>query len=187
MRRSLALALGVSLVAACGGGAGAGVGKSTPEVTERPLELELRDADDALLFVGDLRGKRVLLFLFATFDGVSQAALRPLERFVRHHGEKAHVVAVAAQPDAAMLVDAYRHALSPPFPITYDPRERIAEGTSPLGAVDAIPTYVMLDARGYEVARHTGFASERKLRRMLDEALASAPIREPEKTPLLAE
>lgn len=158
----LALALG-----ACGGSAPrsrVGVTDAEPEAT--PVELELRTPEGVPIFLGDLRGKPVLLFVFATWDGVSQASLRPLSRFVRAHPD-VHVIGVAMQPDAEQLLDAWAYALSPPFTVAFDPRERLSTGTSDLGVIDTIPTYILLDIEGFEVERHVGYAGERKLDRML--------------------
>lgn len=170
-------ATGVTLLAAamfaatgCAAGTQASKGSAeTPKTTplaKKPVELTLRTAGGRMMFVGDLRGKPVLLFIFATFDGVSQAALRPLGRFVRAHGD-VYVIGVAIEPDAAELIDPYARALSPPFPITCDPDGHLEQGDTPIGPVESVPTYVMLDALGRPVSRHLGFASENALDRML--------------------
>ncbi|MEM9860541.1 MAG: hypothetical protein AAF938_02895, partial [Myxococcota bacterium] len=104
------------------------------------------------------------------WDGLSQAALRPLSRFARDHDDVA-IIAVASQPDAAMLTDPYERALQPPFPVTFDPEQRVHEGTSPLGTIDTVPTFIMLDAYGVEVRRHVGFPSTRTLPNLREEAL----------------
>ncbi|MFW5876332.1 MAG: TlpA family protein disulfide reductase [Myxococcota bacterium] len=175
--RTAVLACTIVGFAACGGG-GAGGSAQPPGQAESSahegVELTLRTSDGKLLFVGDLRGRPVLLFLFATFDGVSQAALRPLTRFVSAN-PNTHVVGIAQQPDPKLLIEAYVHALSPPFPVTYDPEEGIAAGETPIGEVDRIPTFVMLDALGRIVDRHDGYASERTLHHMLDRAREAVP------------
>ena len=126
------------------------------------IELALRRSDGTFIDVGDLRGSVVVLFVFATFDGVSQMTLRPLESLVSARPD-VRVVGIAAQPSARLLVDAYEHALSPPFPITYDPEERVQTGESSLGPIEGIPTLIVLDARGLESARHVGFIEDADL------------------------
>lgn len=163
LRASFVLALAL---ASCGGSAPPPVGVSAPRARPEPLELTLRAPDGRWLDVGDLRGHRVVIFLFATFDGTSQAALRPLSRLVRHRPD-VYVVGVAAQPDARDLLEAWAAALSPPFPVAYDPDERVSRGTSNLGALDAIPSFVVLDEDGFVVARHSGYASESRLDALL--------------------
>ena len=150
--------------------------------------MSLRRPDGRWIHLGDLRGAPVLIFVFATFDGVSQAALRPLRRFARDNPD-VHVIGVAAQPDASQLLDPYESALAPPFPLTYDPARDVNHGTSPLGAIDAVPTFIMYDAHGLEVGRHVGFPSSHTLPRLLERAVRRGGITrgETEPPPLLAE
>ncbi|MCB9604423.1 MAG: TlpA family protein disulfide reductase [Sandaracinus sp.] len=183
--RALALLL---VLGACGGGSSssAAIGESRGRPDERPIELALRRPTGEWIHVGDLRGRPVLLFVFATFDGVSQAALQPITRFLRHHRD-VHVLGIAAQPDAPQLLDPYENALRPPFFLTYDPEGNVALGTSVLGSIDAIPTFLMLDARGFEVERHVGFPGTRTLERMRDRAMSRGGVREDSPAPLLGE
>lgn len=168
-------------VAACGGGeASSGASSETPigmsgpqtggdgrpAASEGSVELTLRRADGTFIEVGEQRGHAVLLLVFATFDATSQMVLTPLRSVVERHPELV-VIGIAAQPSARLLVDAYEHALSPPFPITYDPHQTVAEGESALGVIDGIPTLIVLDGRGVEVARHTGFADEAQIEALL--------------------
>ncbi len=168
-------------MASCGGssqGIDDGVGTSRAERRGRPVELTLRGTSGEWIHLGDLRGKPVLLFLMATFDGVSQAALRPTSRFVRHHAGELHVLGVAVQPNPQPLLVPYVDALQPPFPFTYQMEGTIGEGTSALGALEAIPTYVMLDAYGVEVDRHVGFPNTSTLDVMLQKAIDRGGITE---------
>ncbi|MFW6050186.1 MAG: TlpA family protein disulfide reductase [Myxococcota bacterium] len=172
-----AAALAAAIALGCGGGQAASEGTRKARSDRpggEPVELTLRASDGSLLFVGDLKGQPVLMFLFATFDGVCQAALRPLGRFARAHSD-VHVVGVAVQPDPEQLVEAYVHALSPPFVVAHDPEERVGAGETALGPVEGVPTYVMLDALGRLVARHEGYASQRQLEHMLYRARRAVP------------
>lgn len=167
----------VTALLSCGCGSGSAdhsVGVSTGRPAPVPIELELRTPDGVFVHVGDLRGRVTALFFFATFDTLSQAALQPISRFARHYPD-VHIVGVALQPDAAALVDAWAHALSPPFVVTYDPNETVLEGTSDLGDIEAVPTIVFLDADGFEAERYVGLASERRLAHMLERTRARLP------------
>lgn len=163
------------LLAACGGAAPAASRSAAPRpgvdrsAVEGSIELTLRRADGSFLDVGELRGEPVLLVVFATFDGVSQAVLRPLRALAERHPEL-RIVGVAAQPNARLLIDAYEHALEPPFVVTYDPEDTVTEGTSALGAIEVVPTFVVLDRRGRAVARDTGFVDEARLRELVSAA-----------------
>lgn len=131
-----------------------------------PIELHLILSDRQRLSLSELRGKPTLVFLLATFDGVSQAALKPASHFARRHPE-AHVIGVAAQPNPALLVDAWVTALDPAFPVGYTRDESVPRGTSELGPIEGVPTFIMLDREGRVVESHAGFAGVNKLERML--------------------
>jgi len=175
------------VLASCGGGQQLerGVGTSRAAGNVRPIELTLRAADGEWIHLGDLRGKPVLLFLMATFDGVSQAALRPTSRFVRHHMGEVHVLGVAVQPNPQPLLVPYMDALNPPFPFTYQMEGTIGAGTSALGRLEAIPTYIMIDAHGVEVDRHVGFPNTSTLDTMLRDALDRGGLTEDGEPPSL--
>jgi thiol-disulfide isomerase/thioredoxin len=197
MKPSLALAITCCalLGAGCGGNARAPEGTTAAEAKPRPpsepdaVELTLRTAEGPLVFVGDLRGRPVLLFMFATFDALSQAALLPLEQFVQAYPDDVQVLGIAIEPDAERLIQHYMSALSPPFPVAYDPEGALDKGDTPIGKVDVIPSYVMLDAVGRPVARHVGLARLGDLQQMLRMAEEAVPPdrakREREPPPLM--
>ena len=123
------------------------------------LDLGIRLSDDRWLELADLRGTPVLLFVFATFDAVSQASLKSLRPFVQQHPEVL-VIGIAAQPRASQLVEAWAYALDPPFVVGADPYGRVENGESTLGKIEAVPTYILYDAQGRELGRTTGLLSE---------------------------
>lgn len=133
------------------------------------LDLGIRLSDDRWLELADLRGRPLLLFVFATFDAVSQASLKSLRPFVTLHPEIT-VIGVAAQPRAGPLVEAWAYALDPPFPVGADPYGDVENGESCLGKIEQVPTFIVYDARGYEVDRATGLLSEADL------ATLAAPV-----------
>jgi thiol-disulfide isomerase/thioredoxin len=136
------------------------------------VELALRRADGSFLDLGDLRGQPVLVFVFATYDATSQMALHPLRRIVEEYPDLL-VIGIAAHHSARLLVEPYALALRPPFEVTYDPEETVADGRSSLGEIAAVPTFVVLDRLGRPVARHLGFADEAQLRGLLGVAGAT--------------
>jgi hypothetical protein len=115
----------------------------------------------------DQRGSPVLLVVMATYDGVSQAAMRPLARYAREH-EDVLVLGVLAQPNAATFAPLFEEAMASPFSITWDPADRVARGTSDLGPLDAVPSYFQIDATGRITERHVGFMSEGDLDRFME-------------------
>ena len=146
---------------ACGG-ATAPVGMSDGPAEVRPLNMTFVTPEGGYVDLIDLRGRPVLLYLFATFDMHSQAALRPLGRFTRLNPH-IHVIGVAVQPRARAFLDAWRQALSPPFPVAYEPDNLVARGLSRLGRLDGVPTFVAIDARGYVQERYTGFINAEQI------------------------
>lgn len=103
----------------------------------------------------ELRGRPLLLFIFTTFDDTCQLALIPLERVLHAHPEL-RALGIAAQPDPQQLLPLYRDALGVSFPLAYEPDNQVVAGKTMLGAIQTVPTYVLLDAQGRIAARHTG-------------------------------
>lgn len=167
-RRVYICALVLAVVTACGASNAEPVTGRTTEAGPQAIDQTLYTASGSVLEVRDFRGAPLFVFFFATWDGVSQASLRPLTRLVATNPD-VEVLGIAVQPDARTLLDPYERALSPPFPLTYDPNDLLTSGTSPFGTIDGIPTFVLLNADGIEVARHTGFPNSRTFDNMMAE------------------
>ncbi|MDH3655940.1 MAG: hypothetical protein OEN21_16880 [Myxococcales bacterium] len=166
-KRTLCLiAILVVIASGCARGAGS-ARETTPASTSGPrLDLGLRLTDGRWVELAELRGTPVLLFVFATFDAVSQASLKSLRPFVPQHPELI-VIGVAAQPRAAQLVEAWDYALDPPFVVGTNPYGRVENGESMLGKIETVPTYILYDAAGYEIDRTTGLLSEGDLAQLV--------------------
>jgi len=178
--RSLIAALSILLVS-CGG-----TDLDAEEATRAPLELTLRTSTGGEIDVGDLRGGLVLLAMLGTYDDASQASLESLARFDRHH-EDVVVIAVLAQQGADLLVDAYASAANVAFPITFAEGDVLLTGSTALGRVEAIPTFVSLDATGVPAARLEGFATERALDDLVEVARRAAPVPDRTHVPLIGQ
>lgn len=162
----------VLMVGCATGGQGVGRrGSKTPGIL-----LGIRTTSGDWLEIAELRGKPTLLFVFATFDSGSQAAVRALGRIVARHPD-VQVVGVAAQPDPATLVDAWAYALNPNFTVGYDPTGSVEEGQSALGKIEAVPMFILLDEGGRELRRVDGY----KTVKQLDAFLSGDPL--PDATP----
>ena len=149
-------------------------GQTTSQAARGPrLDLGIRLTDGRWLELLDLRGTPVLVFVFATFDAVSQASLKSLRPFVPQHPDLV-VVGVAAQPRAEQLVDAWAYALDPPFVVGADPYGRVENGESSLGKIETVPTYILYDADGREVDRRTGLLSEGDLDRLVEPVMGDS-------------
>ncbi len=132
------------------------IGSSPTPTGEPPINLRVRTTEGRWIELAELRGRCTLLFLFATFDGASQASLRPLGAFVQAHPEVS-VIGLAVEESPAELADAWQHALTPPFPIAYDPTRALLLGASPLGRIESVPRFRLLDAQGRPVGEHVGY------------------------------
>ena len=139
--------------------------RARPDAEGERLDLGLRLTNGRWVELADLRGRPLLLFVFATFDAVSQATLKSLRPFVAQHPELL-VIGVAAQPRAAPLVEAWEYALDPPFPVGANPYGTVENGESSLGKIEQVPTFIVYDAKGYEVGRATGLLTEGDLVRL---------------------
>lgn len=184
MIRWLAVSGGLAVLIAmtsCGGSV-----EGAEEPVRAPLELSLRTSSGGEIDVGDLRGGLVLLAMLGTYDDASQAALESLSRFDRHH-EDVVVIAVLAQQGAELLVDAYASAADVAFPITFTEDGSLLAGTTALGRIDTIPTFVSIDATGVPAARIEGFATERALDDLVEAARRAAPVPDRSNVPLLGQ
>lgn len=157
----IALLTALLLVPACGG-AQESAGAAPRARSRSGVDLTLRMADGRTVEVAEQRGSKVLLVVIATYDGVSQAAMRSVSRFARDH-QDVLVLGIVAEPDAARFVPLYEESLALPFALTYDPEDTITTGVSDLGTLDAVPSFYVLDAEGHIAGRFVGFMSEQDL------------------------
>lgn len=171
MHLSRTLGLLVVLVASapawgCGVANGA-VGSTHAPRAEGAIDLHLRSTNGRVVALEDQVGSPVLLVVLATYDGVSQAAMRPLSRYARDH-EDVIVLGVLAQPDAGTFAPLFEETMESPFTIAWDPTDGVARGVSDLGPLDAVPSYFQIDAQGRIAERHVGFMSEGDLERFME-------------------
>ncbi len=116
------------------------------------------------------RGRATAILFVTTFDLPSQLMAKRLDSVVRAHRPRANAGAVALEaPNDAPLVDVFKSSLGLSYPVALANTTRF-EAPSPFGRVDQVPTLVVLDRRGREVARAQGVVTEREI----DEALTSA-------------
>ncbi len=174
VRREPSRAMGSALVLLVLGLSGCGATESSavapPMGTVRsvetqagePVEFRLRTTTGELVHSRQWRGRRVLLFFFATFDVLSQAALEVLASFVAAQNGTL-VIGVAVEPDARELVGPWTAAADPPFVTGWTPEEAPTEGLRGLEPVDAVPTFVALESDGRAVGRVEGFVNRRQL------------------------
>jgi len=151
--------LTLSLCLGCGAQAAA-----PPDLSAsgQPVELTLITPANAYLDVGDYRGAPLLVFVFATFDVNSQAALHSVHELLEQR-PGTQVIGIAAQIAARPLMEAWHNALSPRFPVGYEPDNLVALGHSELGPIATVPAWIALDRRGRVAARYSGYLSAESL------------------------
>jgi hypothetical protein len=116
------------------------------------------------------RGRVTAILFVATFDLTSQLMARRLDEVVRRHTPRVNAGAVALEaPNDAPLVDVFKSSLGLSYPVALANSTGFDQPT-PFGKLDQVPTLVVLDTRGREVARAQGVVSEREL----DAALSAA-------------
>jgi hypothetical protein len=165
--RCATAALALALASSCG------APRASSEIAsphEAPVDLTLVDLDGRRFALSQLRGRPLLLFVFTTFDNASQLAITPLTSFLEAHPELS-AIAIAAQPDPALLLPLYRDALDVRIPLAYETDPRIVAGESMLGRIETVPSYVLLDASGRIVARNSGALGQRELEALADRVL----------------
>ena len=119
------------------------------------------------------RGRATAILFVTTYDFPSQIMARRLDAVVRRHRPRANAGAVVLeQPDHAPFAEVFRSTLDLGYPVamttTFD-----VQGSGPFGIIDKIPTLVVLDREGREVARLFGNVDEEAI----EEALSSAESR----------
>ncbi|MCC7535770.1 MAG: hypothetical protein IT379_06135 [Deltaproteobacteria bacterium] len=158
------------LLAACGGAA-----RETSSVVGRsdrlPVEWTVFDGEGVPVRLERMRGRVLLVWVFATYDAASIAMVDPLNRLVERRGDQVGVIGVAAQPNARQLLPLFGEAMRLRFQVTWDPEGHVLGDASPLGPIDLVPTLVVLDRRGYRLGAHPGPASDQELGRIVARAL----------------
>ncbi len=109
-----------------------------------------------------------MIAFLATYDIVSQAQARFLATVYRARAAEINVAVVVLEPpENRPLAEAFRDALHLEFPVAMGDAETIA-GHGPLGDVHAVPTTVVLDAKGRIVSKLIGLQKDDDLARAVD-------------------
>jgi len=143
-----------------------GVSTTVPLVS--PVRLKLTLPNGQGMAVESLRGKRVLLFLFTTYDSASQLSIDPLCKMEKQHPE-IYIIGIALQTNPEKLLTLFADYFHVPFPLTYDADDRIRPGISDLGQIRVVPSLMLLDEKGYLVSHQAGIVTKS----MLDELIGT--------------
>ena len=72
-----------------------------------------------------------------------------------------------SEPRPAPLVLGPALRFDPPFVLGTNPYGLVENGESTLGKIETVPTYILYDDNGYEIARTTGLLSEADLAQLV--------------------
>ncbi len=158
----------VLLLLACAGEPRAAAAPVAP--SHAPVHFAYGTPSGEMLTSGATRGRVTVLLFVATFDLSSQLMAKRLDDVIRRHRPRANAGAIALEaPIDAPLVEVFKTSLGLGYPVALTNTTGF-ERQGPFGTIDQVPTLIVLDARGREVARAQGVVSERDL----DAALTNA-------------
>lgn len=143
-----AAALVAACAVACGGG-----GPRRPEPLGAPLGLILPAADGGEVDFTRLRGRLVVIHVFATWSLAAQADVAQLEPVFE--GNAIAVVGVAVDLDGSVVVPPWQRGSGARYPVALAD-DTVRTGRSELGATDRVPTTLLVDRSGAIVKRHVG-------------------------------
>jgi len=170
LARLVGLSLALVVVSAVGSLGCGGPGEPGDARTAPRLELSLISDEGRTLDLSALRGRPVLLFMFATYDASSQLALAGLLR--KLEGDtRITPIGIAVQPDARTFLAPFRAALELPFPIYIDATNALLTGESALGKLPGVPAFVAVDPRGQVRRTLFGVATKDQLEELIESAL----------------
>jgi peroxiredoxin len=134
------------------------------------LDLTVRNEQGRSLELAQLRGRPSLLFLFTTYDTLSQLALTPLIA-ANQADDRVTFIGIAVQPDASLFLGEFKKALDIPFALYIDDSAALLQGKTVLGKVPGVPAYVALDAAGHIKKTFFGVAKKAQIEELVDSAL----------------
>ncbi len=124
------------------------VGGPAPRAPSPPVSLVVPAVNGGTINVARYRGRVVVLHLFATWDTVSNVNVEQLQTA----GDDVEVIGVALDLDGRPLVAPWRNAMGVRYPIGLA-TPALRAGQTVLGKIEKVPTTIVLDPAGVEIAR----------------------------------
>lgn len=153
-------------VAACGGSSGQA--HDARAQTHVPRRFDFVTIDGRHLSTSATAGRTTVIAIITTYDLGSQVLMRELATVVRTRTPRINAGAVVLEPPKnAPLVEAYAHSLEVSFPVALADQATL-ETRGPFGAVNVVPTTIVLDANGNEVWRREGAMTHSEITDVLD-------------------
>lgn len=140
-----------------------------------PLTLSLETVSGEPIELAALRGKAVLLIAFNHDDLRSHATLRDAERVARAHPDSLSVIAICGNPGSnrtlRMMLETFAGVLELRRVTVALASDAIREGTSPLGAIEHVPTTILVNRAGVIARTVVGLMDEQAIESLVRPAL----------------
>lgn len=169
--------LSAPLVAGCGGDeAVAPAPKAPVALVRRPVSFSYATLDGGTLTPESLAGRHSLIAFIALFDTASQAQAQLLLATYRSHTPRTNLAFLVLEPEEhRVLAEAFVEAFGVQVPVAFADAETIA-GRGPFAGLNQVPSLVVLDRAGREVARHVGLLDRAGIVALLHEVEAADPL-----------
>lgn len=142
-----AAAAGAALAIAASGCGGRTPRPAAPGARGAGLRLILPAIDGGDVDTARYRGEVVVLHLFESSSGPAQRDAAELQALHRHYPSRVRVIGIDLDRDGTPAAQAWRRVLGLDYLLTVAP-PAVRSGQSPLGAIRAVPTTVVLDTLG---------------------------------------
>lgn len=125
--------------------------------------------------LASLRGRAVLVIAFNHDDLRSQATLRDAERVARAHPDSLTVIALCGNPGSfrtlRTLLEAFARVLELEVTKIAIADDHVREGTSPLGAIEHVPTTILINRAGIVSRTVVGLVDQQGMEALVRPAL----------------
>lgn len=135
-----------------------------------PLEFSFSGYNQEVVSSATTRGRVTLLVFVTTYDMASQVLLRRISEVMVRFVPRINAAAVVLEaPRYAELLPAYRDSLRLPFPVVMSDFAT-QQGRGPFASIQHVPTVLVLDRMGREMARRQGLLAVDEIERELTRA-----------------
>ena len=113
-------------------------------------------------------GRTTVVLFLTTYDTASQIAATRLNVEIHQLKRRINALGVALEPpNHALLVGVFHDSLHLSYPLLMPDPSTLA-GHGPFGAIDVVPTWVILDGSGRQIWRGVGVSAMAELHGILD-------------------
>ena len=132
-------------------------GKSARSFAGQPIPAWVFATPDGLPYTSDnALGRTTVVLFLTTYDPASQIAATRLNLELQQLKRRVNALGVALEPpNHAILVGVFHDSLHLSYPLLMPDPATLA-GYGPFGAIDVVPTCVILDSSGRQIWRGTG-------------------------------